>query len=617
MRFADTVPVLPISPKMPIYSGSDGLTSIAMSSSGFSGPIIPPGWSVPSGIFDALSGPASAASGTEQPDSQYVADPINKPFGETLSLEGQAESGDSDSDCGENGTDAHSNSVLLDVPKHLLRRVRRGDLTPLDEDLIDAKYAHLPESDPYRHFLLAMLSFPEWDYPQQNSYIWPDFALGVMQNLAAQEVYIRTALTHPLNNGARPFADVILFLLCAEHTGVLDEWDDDLYTQHQQCTDGVQFLLESISAFRATDEDIFRATCRVADCFQATSVPALRDQRDPSDLAEETAVHSAEMISADRLEEYLSQVQALRETYLRINQLVEAPLNPDQFGREWEAYRKKCARACQSATPTTAIPSKHATRQTLDAFIATSRRENKKLTALFTVKQPVCPAFPAPFSPPAPPKTVAIVTASGSKNQITDSSSSSSSAIKTQQGTAPASDAVDGVERLIPTSGRAALPELKVPAEVTETSDTSAMEVADSTSEIGVAVPVVSPVPPNHKVTATALPERAEDFVVLNFGTQEHRVPLRFCRIPTLPEDIALEVLYACGNDVPRALAVVAEKLHVDAFVDAGGAEVIKREPGARYEGLDRVFCKDSDITLNRRIISTVELDQYHGVVNR
>lgn len=626
VQSSDTVPVLQISPRMRVHTNKP-LNGVAVSSSGFPSPIVPSSVGA-SELSDVMCGESLAPSATSALSSLNCNELARRTphIDDAKSMEWDTESSGNDS---ESEAGLESTTWLIDVPRPYLRSVRRRDLSPLDEELVNAKYAHMPEDDPYRHFLLAMLAFPEWDSPQRESYIWPDFAVGLMQNPDAQDLYLRMAQSHPLNNGVRPFADVILFLLCAEQTGVLEEWNDELYAQEQQCTDGIEALLESISEFRSSDEEVFRSTCRVADCFQTGALPPFNPHFNPST---ESVVYSPDMpITAELLEEYLDQVQGLRESSIKANQLIEAPLNLEQFAREYELFNS-------SVSGNRSELNKHATREAISQFISSSRRQNKKLTALFTVKHASCPSFASTLSPlAAGKKRVAVVTASngkdvGNKFDLPSSSTESGTRIGeptsskiSVQAVASASGVADEVERLIPASAKT---DRNVPMDV--------IAPSAAHSSVGIAAHVVSPasIPANRigagvgaaiaiaanagvstlAAAAASISARSVDAtIVVHSGAVEQTVPLKYCRISTMPEDIALEILHACAYDVPRALEVVGEKLRAE----GNFAVEIKNEPSSQNGNIDRIFCHNLDVALNRRLISTVELDNFHGVVNR
>ena len=607
MRSTDTIRVLPISTKIRIGPSSLENSRDAQSTSLFSDSV-----ASSEALTSSFGEEASARDTSEMSLSSTAASQSLKESQISEAGTGTAE----ESDASGSDSEAHEVDILLNVAPNMLRRARRSDLTPLDEDVVNAKYAHNPEQDHFRHFLLALLAFPEWDYPQRDSYVWPAFVLPLMRKPAAVEHYLRAVQNHPLNNGVRPFYDVILFLLCAEHTGVLDEWDDEWFAQGHGCTDSVQYLLESISEFRNTNEEVYRFSCRVAECYQAKPLPKCK-----KDTTTESApaAYLPHKVPDQEFEDYLSQVQALRETHLRTNQLIEAPLNVDLFEREWELFKAskaKTGRVLDSAS------SKYALREGINEFIATSRRQNKKLTALYTVKHPSCPVLPSP-------RPAALCTpSSGSKNNNNE-------------------DFAPEVERLIPLSGSlessAHTPGVSSDDKPSNTSPKKSLELSEGlksplNGHINKGTPPQVPVrAPSSFPTAThaanGASSHAQDTIVVYSGTLELKVPLQFCRFNSLPDDIALEVLHRCDHDVNRALQEVAVLLSgdgSDAKNNVSGAELATKD-GLKIEANEEpregasvnASVKEStegarsDITMNRRIISALELDGFHNIVNR
>jgi len=150
-------------------------------------------------------------------------------------------------------------------------------------------------------------------------------------------------------------------------------------------------------------------------------------------------------------------------------------------------------------------------------------------------------------------------------------------------------------------------------------------------------VPVRTPVtfPPLTTHAAMSTSKQSQDMIVVYSGTLELKVPLQYCRINSLPDDIALEILHRCDHDVGRALQEVSAMLSGESSSDTKssdrGAELAatngvtmepKGEPSERAVGSAAVVevgtePASTDIIINRRLISTLELDGFHNIVNR
>lgn len=551
---------------------------------------------------------------------------------------------------------------LLNVSEKLLRHHQRADLTPLDDELVNAKYAEEGEDNLHRHFLIALLEFAEWDYPQRDSYIWPDFVVGLMQSPELQMEYLRTARQHPLNNGARPLSDVILFLLCAEHSGLLDEWDDERFLAEAVCTDSLCSLLENIIDFKRTGEEIFRSVCRVADCFQTDMTSLGGDASTASDgvidlthcqtstvESEGTGEAPAYTPEASKgketvMEAYLEDVQRLREKHLRVNQLIEAPLDLDAFVREWTEFTAvttpmlptsgtasapmelSAARQAVDSTLVTA-PIHRPHRVLLDDFIAQSRRESKKLTALSTVKyimsgEPSGGSFSVEkaFAETSAQKGIAVAVVQVTPAAPSNSAAKSSADRRKGQHSAGTED----IDRLVSSSatkndaaqqGSAIKSGINVSMPVT-----NVVELVDSDSSVQPPSSAALKSPPR---SASKEAERA-GWVVVYYGSHELKVPIQYCRIFTVQDDQALEILHACAYDSEKALRVVSQHLLSDKTTVAASSagvplELTDSATSKRGRPLlaHTVTTSECDAAINRILVSPTELDHLHGIVER
>jgi hypothetical protein len=111
--------------------------------------------------------------------------------------------------------------------------------------------------------------------------------------------------------------------------------------------------------------------------------------------------------------------------------------------------------------------------------------------------------------------------------------------------------------------------------------------------------------------------ESAPPSVVVNFGAQEVRVPLSSCRLFSMPEDTALEILHACGGDQQRALERVAQVL-------AESADITEKAPrGINSTSSDSSSASSAggkiDISpaCNRLVVAPTQLDRFYTIVTK
>jgi hypothetical protein len=540
---------------------------------------------------------------------------------------------------------------LLGVSADRMVHVRRSALQPLDVDLVKAKYSAEQEGDVHRNFLIALVQFAEWDYPQRESYLWPDFVLHLMTDAAAREDYLTVAVQHPLNTGARPLSEVLLFLLCAEHIGVLEEWDDAAFLERREAADSILYLLESLDEFRTTDEEVYRPFCRVADCFQVdpaqyASGPVVAEAPTGSssvtaiDLCSDTASSAAETAAAGvsepslvfepsvaedlaKIETFFGEVELLRQEHLRVNQVIEAPLNVEAFGRAWETFLQE--RGVPSVFGTSARQ-QHVRRQLLEQFIAGSRRQNKRLTSLCTVKALV---RGEPFSTDSLPN-IAAATLATTPSPVPSSATGPSRAF-----TPPAAAVAPSTAGVDPVAGGGLAsvekPTLAPPGEAAATAASSANSgVPTSTTSASPAKvgPVPAPVSNASVIdhaaallasSAQALgiaatsPAPREKAVVVHYGSQEIRVPLKYCRPRCIPEDTALEILYECGGDMDAALSRIAQLL--SSYGETAPTE--KGDGSAEGEPQQERNLMRQRLLVDMIVAAPEELDAFHTLVTR
>jgi hypothetical protein len=504
----------------------------------------------------------------------------------------------------------------LGVSPQLMVHVKRSALQPLDADLVRSKYSPAEQdNDTHAHFVIALVQFAEWDYPQRESYIWPDFMIPIMADPAVRELYLETARKHPLNTGARPLSDVLLFRLAAEHIGVLDEWHHTPFLSDRHCTDNIVALLQSLDEFRTSDEEVYRPFCRVGDSFEVDvskhKFVCPRGKLVDLTAAGKEAAYVPPTASVDR---YLGQVQLLREKFLRADQVIEAPVALDPFLTGLKTfYKDRVAPAGYIASPEPPLRRVQIMRD-LDEYIAQSRRQNKRPTSLCTVKYvlpsqpgqstvgggpiaaaPALPVFSSPLTgsagPPAMAPAVGSEPSCAQQHPIVDLSAMTSVIDLTSATSSSESGSnADHREKL------------------------DALPTPVGTNEMS-----------NGVVTGSNLPR---SMVVVNFGAQEVVVPLSYCRLFSLPEDAALEILHACGGDEQRALERVAEALNDNATsadqarrvtsssssISSGSVSVA---PGLAASAHDTIAKIDISTACNRLVVAPTQLDRFFSIVTK
>jgi hypothetical protein len=480
----------------------------------------------------------------------------------------------------------------LGVSPALMVHVKRSALQPLDADLVRSKYSPVElANDANAHLVIALVQFAEWDYPQRESYIWPDFMIPIMADPAVRTRYIDTAKKHPLHTGARPLSDVLLFLLAAEHIGVLEEWYHTPFLCDRQCTDNIVALLESLDEFRTSEEEVYRPFCRVGTSFEvdvtAHKLVCPREKLLDRTGAGEAAAYVPPPASVDK---YLGQVQLLREKYLRVDQVIEAPVALAPFLSGLETFYK--TRRAPAGYSSSTDPALHRVQlmRDLDEYIAQSRRQNRRPTSLCTVKS----------LQPAPPKHV--------------TSDGASSALSVPAISSPVAGSA-GLPAAAPTEVRQQQQQVVDLSAMTSVIDLTS---ATSSSESG------SAVDQDEKLDALAavdVPkgcvESAPPSVVVNFGAQEVRVPLSSCRLFSMPEDTALEILHACGGDQQRALERVAQVLAESADTTENalrGNNSTSSDSSSASSAAGKI---DVSPACNRLVVAPTQLDRFYTIVTK
>lgn len=370
----------------------------------------------------------------------------------------------------------------------------------------------------------------------------------------------------------------------------------------------------------------------------------------------------------ENIESFLGSVQLLRQKHLTENQVIEAPLNLSSFKTALNAFLIATKRTLPDETPL----QRYRACRVLEEFMATSRRQNKRLFSLCAIKSIV-----------------------------------SSSAMTNTVAPVPATDTPVGSHVVAPTSGTTDLPAaLQTPSEskspplvsavvsgiasVTETLiDTISVATAHSSQPTQASIKVegsVTPSLPNHASGVTAADAappatclagisavaktgagagagtgagtssgtgistgasaavvssggeasmsevgQSVSTVLVDCGGRELEIPIKYCRISTIPDDCALEILFACSGDTALALEkieailspVKAEQEGVDdRFIPSTSSSswnTSNKQFGIGEELKNGIFSRmcDLDVIVNRIVNTSTELNAFHTLVTR
>ena len=480
---------------------------------------------------------------------------------------------------------------MINIPISSLVPVLRNSLLPLDEERTNNKYINgVKTYDLYRSFMIALVQFAEWDYPERDSYLWPDFILPIMKSSITREKFFHTAVEHPLNtNNYRQLSDIMLFLLCAQHSGLLEEWNDNAFNSSiglPQCSDNIAELLKSIDVFKASKEKVFRPFCRAGEAYQVsptslpncctTPPPQLQQQhKGDSKHSIDFSAKEIKKLGID-LDSYLGEVHLLREKSLVPGQLNEAPLDLSSFMKCWEMRVKELQ--MENLPTTVTAKQRYQMRAQLDDFLAISRRRNRCLTSLCTVQEVVSVVAPVVVPPVVVPPVVA---------------KSSTDSVSIDSGIKVIGSAVESTGKLtvlsLPAAPMSCPLQCDRPPSVTSVAVIPSTTTATAATTVPTTAPTTSTITSTTVVDATCAPPQTTSafipikeipsvpkkdvspptpapsrWVVVTYGGgQTLRVPVHFCRISTVPDDIALEVLHRHHGDVKAALKHIATMLTV------------------------------------------------------
>ena len=565
---------------------------------------------------------------------------------------------------------------MINIPISNLVPVLRNSLLPLDEERTNNKYINgVKTYDLYRSLMIALVQFAEWDYPERDSYLWPDFILPIMKSSVTREKFFHTAVEHPLNiNNYRQLSDIMLFLLCAQHSGLLEEWNDNAFnssTGLPQCSDNIAELLMSIDVFKASKEKVFRPFCRAGEAYQVspTSIPNCCTTPLPQQQLQQQhkgdSKHSIDFSAKEikklgiDIDSYLGEVHLLREKTLVPGQLIEAPLDLSSFMKCWEMRVKELQ--MENLPNAVTAKQRYEMRVQLDEFLAISRRRNRCLTSLCTVQE-VVSVVPAVVIVPVVPAVV---------------SKSSVDSVSIDSGIKIIGSAVESTEKLtalsLPAAPMSCPLQCDRPPSVTSVAIIPSTTTATAATTVPTFAPTTSTITSTTVVDATCAPPQTTSafipikeipsvsktevspptpassrWVVVTYGGgQTLRVPVHFCRISTVPDDIALEVLHRQHGDVKAALKHIATMLTVSSSRNSSNGSA----PSSSTSTLSKPHHNDEpsihsstttskstavhnthtcsptttttarrlklDMKTNRIVISTEDLCAFHSLANR
>ena len=286
----------------------------------------------------------------------------------------------------------------------------RCQLQPLDSEVLEQHLQPSVET----HFIAALLDFSEWDDYNRDTYLWPQSIFNLLLDKAALQRFFHKAEHHVLRLTDRPLVDVFLFLLLAERLGCMECFDDyvDKYVLYGQCTLEVAQLFDIIKSIREDITSSTRRSCRVGVDYQADIQEEKEAYVQPSQQMHHNGkalldfcTSPAEVVVATTqphdsspsnssyqvaMDSYLGAVQLLRERYVLVDQLVEAPnIDIDIFRSRFTAYCEATGVSPLSNDDDDDLSPlvRYRRLKTMEEFIASSRRKGYALTALSTVKR--------------------------------------------------------------------------------------------------------------------------------------------------------------------------------------------------------------------------------------
>eukprot|EP01034_Spumella_vulgaris_P021631 gene21631-27670_t len=266
-----------------------------------------------------------------------------------------------------------------------LLSVERIKLLPLDEDLVMrvCREAYQPV---VTHYLVALLLFAEWADSFRDSFIWPEFFVKLFTTDDEVVTLCSRASDHIFNQSEigrdEPYW-VFLFLLAAQHIGVLDQLDVEEYAASGVCTDDLTQLMKELSILRLGDPAV-RSCSRVGAEYQAEEVLQSASVDEENGESLRAFVPVSETDSA-RLTEFLVNVQLLRERYLTVGQLIEAPLVWSEFVDLLTAEWRKRNPAIVSCGDV--VQDRLALMACWTEVVTASRIAGKKLTGICAARQ--------------------------------------------------------------------------------------------------------------------------------------------------------------------------------------------------------------------------------------
>lgn len=232
--------------------------------------------------------------------------------------------------------------------------VARNRLRPLDPPLVRK---HCGSNVVAGEYLLALMCFADWDNYSASTFVWPWNIVALFTDASATNNLCRRAVLHPLRaspHGKSYLSKVILFLLCANHLGILDSFDEELFSSRGECSQEVVHLLTQLSAISVNDDEncVQRTASRVGADYQA-ALPALQSFEKEDSVSESTyRCYSYRECQASKFDDklmvkYLGSVQDIRERYLSPGHLVEIPRAVEAAAAHIKKYSAEPMKSCE------------------------------------------------------------------------------------------------------------------------------------------------------------------------------------------------------------------------------------------------------------------------------
>eukprot|EP01038_Epipyxis_sp_PR26KG_P010026 gene10026-13482_t len=216
---------------------------------------------------------------------------------------------------------------LIKYPKMVIR----SEIEPLDEVVIEKKCGN----NSFSEFLIALLSFAEWDDRDRLSYEWPSFITAMFfdhNQLINCKRFVREFDKKRPSN--KPIHRIYLLYLCANHMGLMEELISNMIKDNK-CSSDIRDLLALVSKILKAPDDVNRTGSRVGNEFQSI-IPDL--QMPNFQHSDSGLVWRPETLAENKVDRYLGMISTIRKASISKNQILEAPFSTSRFEEEFNTY---------------------------------------------------------------------------------------------------------------------------------------------------------------------------------------------------------------------------------------------------------------------------------------